>query len=111
MCGSETTTTTTMPTDPEPHESLLIYLDLTNHGVELFSRYLDVRGRPSRSFLQQLSFYATDEDHRRNFSTRAPNMLLCIMTTFEESRSYLEILHDFDSARPPLEVLLSIMPP
>ena len=116
VCGSETTTTTTtMPTDPEPHERLVNVLgsERTYSVLELFSRYLDIRGRPSRSFLQQLSFYATDEDHREKLLELATPEYAALYHDYvrRESRSYLEILHDFDSARPPLEVLLSIIPP
>ena len=32
--------------------------------LELFTRFVDIHGRPSRSFLEQLSFHAKDEDQR-----------------------------------------------
>ena len=113
--ATKNSTTTMLPTDPEPHERLasLLGSEQTYSVLELFSRYLDIRGRPSRSFLQQLSFYAKDEDHREKLLELATPEYASLYHDYvrRESRSYLEILHDFDSARPPLEVLLSIIPP
>jgi sulfite reductase alpha subunit-like flavoprotein len=113
--SSSTTTTSTTECDPEPHERIsnLLGSKQTYSVLELFVRYLDVLGRPSRSFLQQLSFYAKDKDHCEKLLELATPEYAALYHDYvrRESRSYLEILHDFDSARPPLEVLLSIIPP
>eukprot|EP00940_MAST-03C_sp_MAST-3C-sp2_P001375 g1375.t1 len=108
--------------DPEPHVRMPLILTSSSSPVtspssftvlELFTRFVDIHGRPSRSFLEQLSFHAKDEDQRDKLLELASPDGSALYNDYvcRERRSYIEILHDFDSARPPLEALLSMIPP
>lgn len=82
---------------------------------ELLSQYLDLCGRPSRSFFKQLFLFATTSQARarlRSLFEQSDDPRT--QEEFEEytlSNSYADVLADFrDTALPPFEYLLSMIP-
>jgi sulfite reductase alpha subunit-like flavoprotein len=79
----------------------------------LFLRYLDIAGVPQRGFFEQLSLYSNNSDEKEKLfeiSTGDGSDLYydyCV----KERRSYIDVLDEFKSSRPPLHRLLELIPP
>lgn len=80
---------------------------------ELFARLLDVAGVPRRAFFLGLAAFASDPDERDKLVelASAEGTDLYYEYCIREHRSYVEVLEEFPSARPPLEHLLALLPP
>jgi len=80
---------------------------------ELLTRYLDVLGSPRRYFFELLSFFAADEEQREKLLELSSPEGASLMYDYaqRERRTYLEVMAEFASARPPLEYLLTMIPP
>lgn len=73
----------------------------------LFTHTLDLFGKPSRHFLQQLATFETDEKERKTMLD-----LKFLKTTAEETGMTLaDVLLRFRKAQPPLPALLAMIPP
>lgn len=81
--------------------------------AQLLRRHLDVLGIPRRSFFEQLAFFATDDDERDKLFELATAEAAPLRQEYasREKRTYLEVMGEFPSARPPLEHVLSLIPP
>jgi len=82
---------------------------------ELLSQYLDLCGRPSRSFFKQLFMFATTADARsklRSFYERDnPDAPQDAFEEYTATNSYANVLEEFArSCLPPFEYLLSMIP-
>lgn len=80
---------------------------------QLLCRHLDVLGIPRRSFFEQLAFFATDADERDKLFELATSEAAPLRQEYasREKRTYLEVMAEFPSARPPLEHFISLIPP
>lgn len=80
--------------------------------LDLFWKYLDVFGTPSRSFYRMMVHFATDERHKEKLqeltSPEGQDDLYRYST--REARTYVEALRDFASVQVPLEYLLEFVP-
>lgn len=81
---------------------------------ELFSCYLDLTAVPTRVFFQVLSRYASNPIHAAKLAEFGGRGVDDKNALFEycsaEKRNVVEVMWDFDSAKPPLEILVSIIP-
>eukprot|EP00916_Digyalum_oweni_P014826 GHVL01024261.1.p1 GENE.GHVL01024261.1~~GHVL01024261.1.p1 ORF type:complete len:392 (-),score=73.51 GHVL01024261.1:867-2042(-) len=82
---------------------------------DIFKKYLEITGIATRYFCAYLSNFTTDDEwHRPKLEELGSKSLEGKMSYYEyikdEKRSFQEILHDFTSARPPLEHLISMIP-
>ncbi|KAA0173260.1 hypothetical protein FNF27_05186 [Cafeteria roenbergensis] len=80
---------------------------------QLFTQCLDLLGRPSRSALAQLSFFATDEEEAEKLAELGGpggGQLYCDYVE-REARSWAEVLFDFPSVAVPLAHLLELVGP
>eukprot|EP01012_Entosiphon_sulcatum_P025353 TRINITY_DN30672_c0_g1_i1.p1 TRINITY_DN30672_c0_g1~~TRINITY_DN30672_c0_g1_i1.p1 ORF type:complete len:1821 (+),score=321.60 TRINITY_DN30672_c0_g1_i1:35-5497(+) len=76
---------------------------------ELFTKVLDLFGKPNRRFYEALSHFATDPGDKAR---------LVLMSAgegeykhfFEETMTYADVLRAFPSARPPLNYLIEMVP-
>lgn len=78
---------------------------------QLFICYLDFMGIPRRYFFELLSFFCTDErerDQLKYFSSATGYQEL-YEYNHKSKRSYLDVLMDFPSARPPLQYLFDLI--
>eukprot|EP00927_Polykrikos_kofoidii_P073289 TRINITY_DN69336_c0_g1_i1.p1 TRINITY_DN69336_c0_g1~~TRINITY_DN69336_c0_g1_i1.p1 ORF type:complete len:739 (+),score=100.05 TRINITY_DN69336_c0_g1_i1:289-2217(+) len=98
--GQDTTTT------PFPETPLTL--------EEIFTSYVDISAVPSRYFFHVLSFYTDHELHSQKLREFGSRTLEAKDALYEyckrEKRSAAECMWDFWTARPPLAVLLSILP-
>lgn len=78
-----------------------------------FVKYLDICGRPRRSVFEQLSFFATDEEHAEKLLeiSRPEGADLYFNYILQEKRTIVEVLEDFHSIRLPLAYLLELVQP
>jgi sulfite reductase alpha subunit-like flavoprotein len=80
--------------------------------LDLVSRFLDFGGVPHRPFFEELAPYATDPEEadklRELGSPEGTDLYFdyCV----REKRSYVECMEEFPSARPPLVILLDLVP-
>jgi|EP00945_MAST-04E_sp_MAST-4E-sp1_P006819 sulfite reductase alpha subunit-like flavoprotein len=79
---------------------------------DLFLKHLDVLGVPKRYALEQLSHFASDPEQQEKLLEISSSSGVDLYHSYiwREKRSFLEVLEDFASCRPPLEVLASIVP-
>ena len=79
---------------------------------ELFTSYLDVLAPPKRRFLQLLSLFTADEEQREKLEEMCSTEGADLYNDYivREKRSYIELLAEFPSARPPLNHLISMIP-
>ncbi len=80
---------------------------------EIFTCHLDVAAVPGRDFFERLAAFATDELQREKLAHfgRAEGSEEVLEYARRPRRTIIEVLADFDSARPPLEHLLDLVPP
>lgn len=82
-------------------------------ATELFEYWLDTLGVPNRYFFKVLSHFTDDEVRREKL------LILCSKTSdgkneyyrycHREKRTHLEILHDFNTSKLPLEYLIQLI--
>lgn len=79
----------------------------------LFLRYLDIAGVPQRGFFEQLSLYSNNNDEKEKLFeiSTGDGSDLYYNYCVKERRSYIDVLDEFKSARPPLHRLLELIPP
>lgn len=82
---------------------------------ELLSQYLDLCGRPSRSFFKQLFFFASTLEARNKlrslFEQSEDPVKQDEFDAYTGSKTYADVLQDFaETALPPFEYLLSMIP-
>lgn len=81
----------------------------------IFSSYLDINSVPSRYFFSVLAQHTDHDLHRKKLTEFASRTLEAKDALYEyckrEKRSAAEVMWDFWTARPPLEELLSALPP
>jgi sulfite reductase alpha subunit-like flavoprotein len=97
---------------PEPPRSAAAFPPLVTVRV-LLARYLAINSSPSRGALESLAAYASNAeqaDKLRELATREGAALFHSYVT-QEMRSWVDILHDFDSVKAPLALLLDLIPP
>ena len=80
---------------------------------QLFTHVLDIFGKPNRKFFETLSYFTKDEAERKQLQSIVEN-------NSEGSALYRDLVHDFahhadvfkkfQSARPPIEQLLQMIP-
>ena len=80
---------------------------------DLFTIYLDIAGRPRRTFFRLLSQHATEEEQRNKLKElgSAEGFSIYHEYVVRERRNHVEVLAEFPSARPPLSRLLEMIPP
>ncbi|CEM00764.1 unnamed protein product [Vitrella brassicaformis CCMP3155] len=82
---------------------------------DVFTLYLDITAVPPRFFFHYLSFFSTDQQHCEKLREFAARTLEAKEEYYEycktERRTFAEVLWDFGSASPPLDHLLSMIPP
>jgi len=80
----------------------------------LFTEVLDLCAIPARYFFEVLANFATNDQHREKLEEFSSSSLEGKDALYEyckfERRTCSEVLWDFFSARPPLEVLVNIIP-
>jgi sulfite reductase alpha subunit-like flavoprotein len=79
---------------------------------ELCSVYLDVLGTPGRYFFNFLAAFSTNETDQERLGElgSAEYAEEYYKYNVQERRTYVEVLQQFTSARPPLEQLMSVIP-
>ena len=79
---------------------------------DLFVKYVGVLGMPKRYALEQLSHFAQDEEQQEKLLELSSSAGADLYHTYirREKRNFIEVLRDFPSCRPPLDVLLSVIP-
>ncbi|KAG7360942.1 hypothetical protein IV203_036041 [Nitzschia inconspicua] len=82
---------------------------------ELLTQYLDLCGRPSRSFLRQLFLFATSREARDElrclFEKDNPNSSDGAFEKYTDTHTFADVLCDFGATcLPPFEYLLSMVP-
>eukprot|EP01105_Mastigella_eilhardi_P001514 TRINITY_DN11815_c0_g1_i1.p1 TRINITY_DN11815_c0_g1~~TRINITY_DN11815_c0_g1_i1.p1 ORF type:complete len:1178 (-),score=254.25 TRINITY_DN11815_c0_g1_i1:998-4531(-) len=78
---------------------------------ELFAQYLDVFSPVSRRFLEALTSFATNEDERAQLALLLGNDNKAGLVAFTTAHDHVQALAAFPSAVPPLENLVSLLPP
>ena len=86
--------------------------DVTCTVSDLFKYYLDVGGRPRRSFFESMAALASDSDERAKLLEMCSPSGCDLFAEYclRESRSYIEVLEEFPSARPSLSRCLAMIP-
>ena len=100
-----------LSTLPEPPRSAAAFPSLVTVRV-LLARYLAINSSPSRGALESLAAYASNDEQAeklRELATREGAALFHSYVT-QETRSWVDILHDFDSVKAPLALLLDLIP-
>jgi len=79
---------------------------------QLFRDLLDIGSIPKRSFFEALAHFATNAEERDKLHELASpeGTDLYFDYCIRERKSYIEVLEEFPSARPPLHVLLDLIP-
>jgi sulfite reductase alpha subunit-like flavoprotein len=83
---------------------------------ELLTQYLDLCGRPARSFFKQLSMFANNDETRlklRSFYERDTELSMPQedFDLYTDQHTYADVLKEFqESSLPPFEYLLSMIP-
>lgn len=72
----------------------------------LFTNVLDIFGKPTMHFLQQLATFEEDENTRKRMLDKS----LLQRMSLQHGVTYADILLEYKSARPPLAALLSMVP-
>ena len=80
---------------------------------DLAVRFLDLGGTPRRSFFERLCAFASNDEEREKLEELASpdGYDLLLDYCLRERRSHLDVLREFPSARPPLELLCDMIPP
>ena len=73
----------------------------------IFTNILDIFGKPTMHFLQQLATFEEDENVRRLMLDKDKLKKM----TAQRGVTYADLLMEYKSAHPPLEALLSMIPP
>lgn len=91
--------------DPQQMETRTVFQAL-QQNVDLF-------GRPSKKFYEDLSVWATDEAEKKTLtSLGTPEGVVDFKRRAEvETVTYADLLEEFASARPPIEELVKLIPP
>lgn len=77
----------------------------------VFQQDLDIFGKPTKDFYETLAKYATDPQERSNLVFLGSDAGIDAFKAREdEGITYAEILYDFPSAHPSLDVLLTLIP-
>ena len=78
-----------------------------------FSKYLNICGTPRRFFYQQLAHFATNEKQKEKleYFGRGEGQSELFAYNNKEKRQFHEVFSEFDSARPPLSHLISLIGP
>ena len=86
--------------------------DLTCSATELFQRYLDIGGRPKRSFFESIAQLATDSEERSKLlELSSPTGCdLFVEYCLRENRNYVEVLEEFPSVNFSLHACLALIP-
>ena len=105
---------TPTPSSSSSSSSSAIPLHLPSHCTlqELCEVHLDLAGTPKRSFFSFLALHASNVQQRDkllDFCTKEGQAELWRYCQ-KERRTYVEVLQDFASARPPLEQLIAHIP-
>ncbi len=81
---------------------------------DLFREHLDICGVPRRSFFERLVHFAPNEEHKKKLielcGTDSEGQIALYEYNQSESRTFIEVLHDFSSCRLPLDDVLSLIP-
>ena len=81
---------------------------------DLFERHLDICGVPRRAFFERLVHFTENEAHKNKLIELCSNTSEGQIALYEynqsESRTFIEVLHDFNSCNIPLDYLLSLIP-
>lgn len=81
---------------------------------DLFERHLDICGVPRRTFFERLVHFTENEAHKNKLIELCSNTNEGQIALYEynqsESRTFIEVLHDFNSCDIPLDYLLSLIP-
>ncbi|KAH6685021.1 sulfite reductase flavoprotein component [Plectosphaerella plurivora] len=85
----------------------------TRTVFQALKQNIDVLGKPAKRFYEALSAFATDEDQRKKLATlAAPEGTVELKKrTEEDTLSYVDVLQEFDSARPSFHDLIRIVSP
>eukprot|EP00760_Papus_ankaliazontas_P036518 PhM_4_TR8335/c0_g1_i1/m.22633 len=97
------------PSDP----MLSCFLDRWMPLRDLFTHYLDICGVATTGFLNVLQDYATDEEEVERLGEFCSVQGTGEFTTYcvRERRNIVEVLDDFPTTRPPLDVVVSFVRP
>ncbi|KAA0170188.1 hypothetical protein FNF28_01609 [Cafeteria roenbergensis] len=77
-----------------------------------FTQMVDIFGRVTKQFLENLGAYATDADERTQlFFLTTPEGKAAFKALIEETATVADLLQRFPSAHPPVHDLLAIVPP
>jgi sulfite reductase alpha subunit-like flavoprotein len=79
---------------------------------ELAETHLDIQGTPRRYFFEQLAHFTNDETQKEKLEDFASSERQDELYQYcqREKRTYIEVLEQFHTARPPIEYLLSMVP-
>ncbi|KAI7908169.1 uncharacterized protein BX663DRAFT_493266 [Cokeromyces recurvatus] len=79
---------------------------------QLFSQTLDIFGRPSKKFYESLAAYATDPKEREQLLYLiSPEGKEDFKKRVDDTVTYEDLLREFISVKPPLEVLVQLIAP
>jgi sulfite reductase alpha subunit-like flavoprotein len=86
--------------------------NLTCTYHDLLTLYLDLAGRPKRSFFECIAPYAQSTEEREKLVELASPAGTDIFFEYciRERRNFVEVLEDFSSLRVPLSTLISLLP-
>eukprot|EP01084_Bolivina_argentea_P123865 219496_1 len=81
---------------------------------DLFEKYLDICGVPRRIFFERLIHFTTNQQHKNKLIQFCSNTTEGQIALYEynqsESRTFIEVLQDFNSCEIPLNYLISLIP-
>eukprot|EP01083_Nonionella_stella_P163668 539387_1 len=81
---------------------------------DLFEKYLDICGVPRRTFFEYLVHFAQNEQHKEKLiqfcSNNSEGQIALYEYNQAESRTFIEVLQDFNSCDIPLQYLVSLIP-
>ncbi|KAJ3148361.1 NADPH-dependent diflavin oxidoreductase 1 [Geranomyces michiganensis] len=102
---------TLRPTSPDIRVPAQYQTPLTIR--RLFTKHLDIFGRPRRHFFHLLSFFTTDPLHAEKLRELASPQGQQELYSYAHRprRTMFEVLQDFHSAKVPLKHLLDLIPP
>jgi len=100
--------------NPEANPNMAPDLPSLVTARDLAELYLALHGVPRRSFFELLMKFCDDEEHKERLeyfgSAEASECGDFQVYCSKERRSYVEVMSDFNLARPPLEHLLDVIP-
>ena len=112
LVGLAPTDLVTIAPDPARLTAGWIKSEVRVTAQELVESHLDIQGTPRRYFFEQLAHFTTDEVQKEKLEDFASADYQDDLYQYcqREKRTYIEVLEQFHTARPPLEYMVSMVP-